>query len=71
MPKRKKNLAGTSASTGPAGNTHAAKETKLHETDEEIKNRILDLCEEGDYGRCSPPIEASTKSQKQLISIWR
>lgn len=28
------------------------------ETDEEIKDRILSLCKEGDYGIFSPPIDA-------------
>lgn len=30
-----------------------------HETDEEIRKRLLNLCQEGDYGICPPPMEAN------------
>ena len=31
---------------------------RKHETDDEIKFRLLNLCEEGDYGICPPPMKA-------------
>lgn len=32
---------------------------RKHETDEEIRERLLKLCKEGDYGICPPPMEAN------------
>lgn len=29
-----------------------------HETDEQIRKRLLKLCKEGDYGSCPPPMDA-------------
>lgn len=31
---------------------------KHKETDEEIRNRILKLCKDDDYGLCAPPMDA-------------
>ena len=33
---------------------------KHKETDEEMRNRILKLCKDGDYGLCAPPMDAQT-----------
>ena len=30
-----------------------------HETDEQVRERLLKLCKEGDYGMCPPPMEAN------------
>lgn len=30
-----------------------------HETDEQIKQRLLKLCKDGDYGVCPPPMDAN------------
>lgn len=32
---------------------------RKHETDEEIKERLLKLCKKGDYGMCPPPMDAN------------
>ena len=32
---------------------------RKHETDEQIWERLLKLCKEGDYGICPPPMDAN------------
>ena len=42
---------------------------RKHETDEQIKARLLKLCKEGDYGICPPPMDANV-AIKELSNFF-